>query len=732
MTQDDSAVDSRRRSRYWRRPFFTAAIAAMVAARAGHSGGHRRRRAPSPRPLPPVGRRSQPPIALSRSSGAAVPTKSSGVAAVRTTIGVAKTHGCAGQGSDHRGHGDVPGVVDAQPGQRRHDAPSPSWPAPGRDYWLSVTRLSLKYPHDLFGARDGAHDTDSIGLYQQRPAYGWGNYGDSTGTTDPEGVVQRLLDPRWEAMAFFGGSRTAAPKGGLLDVAGWQTMAPTDAADAVQQSNHPDFYAQWEVRATDLVNNNQDVPPIDLPWVPGGGRGALACTSIPTDPARGEAGRNPFGSLDAATIQGTGIRVSGWAFDPDAINGHRSDPLLRPGSVRDGRLRQRAGEPAERRRESRVQRGREIRVRDHPARGPARGCTPSAPTPSTSVAGPTIRRSVVSRSAFRDRSVRWTVPAGIQRIRSMSGLGRRPGITGCREEVHIYVTGPNGTSGTSGTFTGDSRPDVGRVLGWAGFDAGIPPNGAEHGLRRTTRSASIAINVNPPITDPVIGCRTVYIPYPPGGPSIRSPSTAAPPRSPDGCSIRTPRMSRYPCTSTCHRARLASRLPVRRQRSEGRCERGDGDRRSARIRQVGDARAGREHDLRVRDRCGRGQQHADPVPGRAIRGKSAGPGCAGSPAEQCPGSHAGRHRRSAADRRGNHDNNGPGNNGPGDNGPGDADNGPGNNGPGNNDDCAIGTDRGFGTRAGAAIVLSRCQPARHHLVIRPPHTIGQPCPRMGR
>ena len=30
MTQDDSAVDSRRRSRYWRRPFFTAAIAAMV------------------------------------------------------------------------------------------------------------------------------------------------------------------------------------------------------------------------------------------------------------------------------------------------------------------------------------------------------------------------------------------------------------------------------------------------------------------------------------------------------------------------------------------------------------------------------------------------------------------------------------------------------------------------------------------------------------------------------
>ena len=159
-----------------------------------------------------------------------------------------------------------------------------SWPSPGRDYWLSVTRLSLKYPHDKFGTKDGAHDTDSIGLYQQRPAYGWGNYGNSTGTTDPEGVVQRLLDPRWEAMAFFGGSRTAAPKGGLLDVAGWQTMAPTVAADAVQQSNHPDFYAQWESPATTYVNNNQDAPAIDLPWFPGGGARRVGLHQHPDRP----------------------------------------------------------------------------------------------------------------------------------------------------------------------------------------------------------------------------------------------------------------------------------------------------------------------------------------------------------------------------------------------------------------------------------------------------------------
>ena len=170
-----------------------------------------------------------------------------------------------------------------------------SWPSPGRPYWMNVTKLSLKYPHDRFGLADGAHDTDSIGLYQQRPAWGWGNYGSSTGTTDPEGAVQRLLDPRWEAMAFFGGSDSAAPTSGLLDVTGWESMAPTDAAEAVQGSTQGDLYAKWETPATNFVNNNQDAPPIGLPWFPGGGGGALACTSIPTDPNLAKPGATRWG-----------------------------------------------------------------------------------------------------------------------------------------------------------------------------------------------------------------------------------------------------------------------------------------------------------------------------------------------------------------------------------------------------------------------------------------------------
>jgi hypothetical protein len=254
-------------------------------------------------------------------SGAAIPRQSSGVDAVRTTIGVAKSMGVSPKGQV------IAVMVMYQESSIRNLAndgssvQASSWPSPGRAYWINVTKLSLKYPHDRFGLANGAHDTDSIGLYQQRPAWGWGNYGSSTGTTDPEGAVQRLLDPRWEAMAFFGGSSSAAPTSGLLDVNGWENMAPTDAAEAVQGSTQGDLYAKWEIPATNFVNNNQDAPPIGLPWFPGGGGGALSCTSIPTDPNLGEAGRNPMGHVDSASATDTQINVVGWSLDPDAIDG---------------------------------------------------------------------------------------------------------------------------------------------------------------------------------------------------------------------------------------------------------------------------------------------------------------------------------------------------------------------------------------------------------------------------
>jgi cell wall-associated NlpC family hydrolase len=74
-------------------------------------------------------------------------------------------------------------------------------------------------------------DRDSVGLFQQRPSQGWG-------------TPKQLHTPTYAATAFY--TR-------LLAVPGWQDMALTDAAQAVQRSAYPGAYAQWERSATVIV-----------------------------------------------------------------------------------------------------------------------------------------------------------------------------------------------------------------------------------------------------------------------------------------------------------------------------------------------------------------------------------------------------------------------------------------------------------------------------------------------
>lgn len=74
-------------------------------------------------------------------------------------------------------------------------------------------------------------DRDSVGLFQQRPSQGWGS-------------VQQLRDPVYAATRFYRK---------LLTVAGWQQMALTRAAQAVQHSAWPDAYAKHESAADALV-----------------------------------------------------------------------------------------------------------------------------------------------------------------------------------------------------------------------------------------------------------------------------------------------------------------------------------------------------------------------------------------------------------------------------------------------------------------------------------------------
>jgi LysM repeat protein len=81
-------------------------------------------------------------------------------------------------------------------------------------------------------------DQDSVGLFQQRPSAGWG-------------TVAQLENPTYAAELFFGGPSNPN-KGrtrGLLDIAGWQSMTVTEAAQAVQHSAYPNAYAKWETSA---------------------------------------------------------------------------------------------------------------------------------------------------------------------------------------------------------------------------------------------------------------------------------------------------------------------------------------------------------------------------------------------------------------------------------------------------------------------------------------------------
>ncbi|MEV7621085.1 LysM peptidoglycan-binding domain-containing protein [Microbacterium sp. NPDC089321] len=81
-------------------------------------------------------------------------------------------------------------------------------------------------------------DRDSLGLFQQRPSQGWG-------TADQITNVDRSI------RVFYGGPQD--PNGsatrGLLDIAGWQRMSFTGAAQAVQVSAYPHRYGQWEQQA---------------------------------------------------------------------------------------------------------------------------------------------------------------------------------------------------------------------------------------------------------------------------------------------------------------------------------------------------------------------------------------------------------------------------------------------------------------------------------------------------
>ncbi|GLY33413.1 lipoprotein [Kineosporia sp. NBRC 101731] len=98
-------------------------------------------------------------------------------------------------------------------------------------------------------------DRDSLGLFQQRAPWA-----DAPVRTDPTSAAR---------MFYTGGQ---GGQRGLLDIAGWESMPLTQAAQAVQVSGHPEAYAQWEPVATTLVQSF------------GQSSGTIVCTGMDTDP----------------------------------------------------------------------------------------------------------------------------------------------------------------------------------------------------------------------------------------------------------------------------------------------------------------------------------------------------------------------------------------------------------------------------------------------------------------
>lgn len=196
--------------------------------------------------------------------GSGTPTTASQEEYVRTTIGIAKSLNISEKGQiiAVMVMFQESGIQNyANTGENRYGYDVGKGTSKSTDWWLKTVKLSLDYPHDAKG-----NDADSIGLYQQRVAAGWGDDGDYKAASSSDHgrkAVERLLDPKWSAQAFFGGDG-GPPNPGLRDVSGWESMSLAGAAQAVQGSAFPSAYAKWESKARSLVTSNSDAPAIDI------------------------------------------------------------------------------------------------------------------------------------------------------------------------------------------------------------------------------------------------------------------------------------------------------------------------------------------------------------------------------------------------------------------------------------------------------------------------------------
>jgi hypothetical protein len=132
-------------------------------------------------------------------------------------------------------------------------------------------------------------DLDSLGLFQQRPSQGWGN-------------PAQILDPVYAATAFYQH---------LEHVPGWETMAVTAAAQAVQHSATPLAYAPYESEARAVAAALTGETPAAFAWRLDGFAGAAPAVSALPAAAIREMGSTLLGA--PVSSQKVGWALASWA-----------------------------------------------------------------------------------------------------------------------------------------------------------------------------------------------------------------------------------------------------------------------------------------------------------------------------------------------------------------------------------------------------------------------------------
>ena len=232
-----------------------------------------------------------------------------------------------------------------------------------------------------------------------------------------------------------------------------------------------------------------------------GGVLAVAASAAPSP--------NPVGAVDLAALSGRTYTVAGWAFDPSAPTKAMNVDLYdwRPDGSKAG-----------------------VRLTTDWARPDVAAAYPGVGSRtgyggSIALLGPG-RHSVCLYAINTGPGVNVLigcrmveVPGPIGHLDSvtsrelgklrLSGWASDPEAPRAAEAVHFYVTGPGGRTFAAGS-TALSRPDVTAAIPWVGPKSGFSATVSTAGAG-VNQVCAYAINVNPPNTNPLIGCQTINV-----------------------------------------------------------------------------------------------------------------------------------------------------------------------------------------------------------------------------